>query len=326
MFNLKTDCEVSNETLKNLRNVKNEDLGLNLKLVQEAVKQSNSYSYDVDFFGNSTFNRVFKIKEYEYGLPAVIKFDIGLIENADQSLHLQQWANHLAVSEGVLTPKILLTDTSHTVCPFDFQIMEYIDGQTLYELRTDEKLVCKILEQVSEELQKLHSIRGSKFGLLSDQKKYWSWYILDQYDNNVIYLSDNKIIDTNTVDRMYKYTQDSEYRTLPYSSLLHGDLSYNNIIVKNGELAGIIDWEDALFGDPIFDLANLATFHPGNRHKYFIDSYHGKPDNFEKLFWSYYLRIAVSKTVSRHRFGIMENSELADARIDLALEKLKSYE
>ena len=37
--------------------------------------------------------------------------------------------------------------------------------------------------------------------------------------------------------------------------LLHGDYWPGNIILSNDDTAAIIDWEDALFGDPFNDLA-----------------------------------------------------------------------
>ena len=38
--------------------------------------------------------------------------------------------------------------------------------------------------------------------------------------------------------------------------LLHGDFWPGNILWKDGQLVGIIDWEDAALGDPLADVAN----------------------------------------------------------------------
>lgn len=40
------------------------------------------------------------------------------------------------------------------------------------------------------------------------------------------------------------------------SSLLHGDFWPGNLLWRNGELAAVIDWEDARTGDPLSDLGN----------------------------------------------------------------------
>jgi aminoglycoside phosphotransferase (APT) family kinase protein len=39
-------------------------------------------------------------------------------------------------------------------------------------------------------------------------------------------------------------------------AVLHGDYWPGNVLWRDGVLVGVIDWEDALFGDPLADLAN----------------------------------------------------------------------
>jgi fructosamine-3-kinase len=111
-----------------------------------------------------------------------------------------------------------------------------------------------------------------------------------------------------------------------YPALLHGDLSDRNVFVDStGGVTAILDWEDALIGDPIFDIAYWATFinHPENTHPYFIDTYYKhyeKPHDFAYRFWVYYLRISLSKLVQLHRYKV-PNLTKAINRIELALTK-----
>jgi len=41
-------------------------------------------------------------------------------------------------------------------------------------------------------------------------------------------------------------------------SLCHGDLKAAHILVDAGRLAGVIDWGDAVVGDPLWDIARFA--------------------------------------------------------------------
>ena len=40
------------------------------------------------------------------------------------------------------------------------------------------------------------------------------------------------------------------------SVLLHGDFWPGNILWRDGQIVGVIDWEDAALGDPLADIAN----------------------------------------------------------------------
>jgi aminoglycoside phosphotransferase (APT) family kinase protein len=44
-------------------------------------------------------------------------------------------------------------------------------------------------------------------------------------------------------------------RQLNQSAVLHGDYWPGNVLWREGRLVGVVDWEDALFGDPLADLA-----------------------------------------------------------------------
>jgi len=90
------------------------------------------------------------------------------------------------------------------------------------------------------------------------------------------------------------------------SCWLHGDLGSHNIFTNGKEITALIDWEDTVAGDPVFDIALWATFQPERRHSTFLEGYRSVrslPDDFEIRFWLYFLRIAISKTVHRYRFN-----------------------
>ncbi len=91
--------------------------------------------------------------------------------------------------------------------------------------------------------------------------------------------------------------------------LLHGDLGNHNIFTDGSAITAVIDWEDSLTGDPVFDIASWATFHPDRRHDAFLDGYRevrALPDDFQLRFWLYYLRIALAKTVLRKRLRLTD--------------------
>jgi aminoglycoside phosphotransferase (APT) family kinase protein len=47
------------------------------------------------------------------------------------------------------------------------------------------------------------------------------------------------------------------------SALIHGDYRLDNCILKNAEVAAVLDWEMATLGDPLADLAMFAMYYGG---------------------------------------------------------------
>jgi len=48
-------------------------------------------------------------------------------------------------------------------------------------------------------------------------------------------------------------------------ALIHNDYQFENVIVDGGRVTGVIDWANALYGDPLYDVAWLGwiSIHPG---------------------------------------------------------------
>lgn len=44
--------------------------------------------------------------------------------------------------------------------------------------------------------------------------------------------------------------------------LVHGDFGSNNVLVTDGVITGLIDWSEAMIGDPRYDLANILFWRP----------------------------------------------------------------
>lgn len=106
--------------------------------------------------------------------------------------------------------------------------------------------------------------------------------------------------------------------------LLHGDCGPHNAIVSPDGGIGMFDWEDAVLGDPLFEVALWATFNPPRRWKWFFQGYFEAAWEPNFLFWAYFLRISLAKTVVRIRFGYHDvpGREPAHERIHRALHAL----
>jgi aminoglycoside phosphotransferase (APT) family kinase protein len=46
-------------------------------------------------------------------------------------------------------------------------------------------------------------------------------------------------------------------------TIVHWDFTPDNVLVRDGRVSGVIDWEGVRAGDPAFDLVTLAFYAPG---------------------------------------------------------------
>jgi hygromycin-B 4-O-kinase len=55
--------------------------------------------------------------------------------------------------------------------------------------------------------------------------------------------------------------------------LVHGGFGYGNVLVRGGEVSAVIDWQDARYGDPVFDLAYMLFWRPEDLARAFLEEY-----------------------------------------------------
>lgn len=330
MFWERSDSLLSNDQIRGLK-----DTELSSKSALDYIwpfLEKSGWAYaEISREINGTFNRVFQIRDLSIESKYGVRFNLHPHPNL-QSIHLEQWINNEAIARGFPTPQIIHVDTSRTNSKYPFQIVEWSNSISLRA--ANEELTRKALSQLGYKLRDLHKVQiGEKYGRVNIGLSYnWDDFWTSEFESHVDYLTNNKILNEEEAYNLLFISKDfidqNFYTGEP--CLLHGDLSYDNVLINDSGFTTVIDWEDAVLGDPIFELAGLATFHPIERHKYFIDSYYEgieKPLDFEHRFWLYYLRIALAKAVHRHRFDykteVKPGWQSPNDRINLAFEKLK---
>lgn len=190
-----------------------------------------------------------------------------------------------------------------------FQIMRRARGQPLSALSLEEKR--PVWAELAVMLRRLHEIRGKGAGLvvghpLIGAYSRWETYITHLAGEHVLYCLAHQLIDAEEASAILGEVADW---TPPETadSLLHNDLNDQNVFALDGRLSDIIDWEDALIGDPIFDLASWATFTAHHDEvKAFVDAYYGdtaRPEDGDWRLSFYCMRISLSRLVQLHRYG-----------------------
>lgn len=149
-------------------------------------------------------------------------------------------------------------------------VTEKISFPLLEDVPDPEK--SRYLPHMLEELQKIHTIRSAWAGALdgTDRGRTWQELLLAKYSGWHPFFPWPEIarrpgVDGELVRGCVEGMRDRLGRAaLPREDyrLLHTDFNQRNLFVdpKAGRLASIIDWSEAMFGDPLYDFARVRLF------------------------------------------------------------------
>lgn len=232
-------------------------------------------------------------------------------------------------------------DTTRQRLPFDVAVLPRVTGTPLTALDADDAAIAPALAALARCLRTLHARTGSGHGpvdvrpwVLHGERRPaglwtaadgWHGWLTCRLPEHLQQLTEAGLIDAASAARSLAWLADPAWTDgAPTGCLLHGDPGNHNAFVGvDGEVT-LIDWEDALLGDPQYDLAAWAGFHPERRWAAFFEAYAGQPWTPGARFWRYYLRMAIARSVHRLRFGIADRPGRppAAARITRALQAL----
>lgn len=266
-----------------------------------------------------TFHRLWRIR----GKPFVVR------ANA-----LFDWFRDYPLLIRAMIDKPRAMDLSRSDCRSDLMIEQEARGVSLRTYDDDETKLLPLLRDLGRTLAKVHRRKVERFGLFDVTKDgligshpMWDEYLWTKLEAHV-----SKCVEIDAIT-------DAEAKRILWifdgcrgifkdskPSLLHGDPGSHNVFANEEDIT-LIDWEDALAGDPVYEIAFWATFHPERRHAAFLNGYcevGELPPDFERRFWLYYVRVALAKTVLRHRLGLKDRPgrEPAALRIRNGLKRL----
>lgn len=147
-------------------------------------------------------------------------------------------------------------------------ILEKVEYPLLETVSVNE--MAKYIPSMVKNLKKLHEIKSDKPGLLTEQGSTRTWKemmlsIFNGGDFDWQEVASREGVDGQLIlDSVEKIITKINTTDLPETlfSFLHTDFNQRNLFVDpNGsEITGIIDWEEAMFGDPLYDLARVRMY------------------------------------------------------------------
>lgn len=149
-----------------------------------------------------------------------------------------------ARSVGIPVPTIL----THVSTDPAYLISEAVPGNPADASATE------AIRAAGRHLRGLHGITGPAYGIVAE-RLHPTWP--DFLRTSIAHL--DEIVPADLADRLRAHVPHA-IAQLPVTrpALLHGDLHPRHLYTEGATLTGIIDWSDATYGDPLYDLARFS--------------------------------------------------------------------
>lgn len=204
----------------------------------------------------------------------------------------EEKAIQLATQKGVPCPKVLLVENlEHEGEKLTFCVEERIKGEPLLDIRDSlsKDAMKKYIFEAGVILSNIHSVRVDGFGNFDKNTPYnkWSEYILEPLRkiDRIKEVAKDVGIEEKLITNVASALKDNvEIFDNTTPQLLHGDFSIKHLLVKNNKIVGIVDFENAKGGDPVFDLAWFDYFYGEDIPREWIRKGYSNKKIFDKDF------------------------------------------
>ncbi len=225
---------------------------------------------------------------------------------------------------GVPVNKVIYVDVSRNIFPFDFHIQEVMAGADIEDhFAGTKEQYDRISFTLGTYIATFDQLSFDKFGLFDEHealneklvgtKPSFFDYIITRLDEDLKFIRENAVITTKQVEDIRKsFDTYKPVIDIPKGTLVHHDLADHNIMHVDGTITGIFDWDRAIIGDPVLDLASCPTWkthYP--REEILIEGYksiRSLPDHFTEKMYIYRLRTMLWKMVFAIRNGILNDA------------------
>lgn len=184
----------------------------------------------------------------------IMSYEINIMKTEVDMLGL------VKASTDVPVPEIYYYDGSRQIIDSDYYFMEYIKGIPLNIVKKD--LSIEVQDEIERQLgsynRRINDISGDYFGYPgSEELQDKSWQVVFVKMVEAV-LQDGERQDVD-LGISYEDVRLTLHRMSPFlkevikPQLIHWDLWYGNVFVEKGRITGIIDFERALWGDPLME-------------------------------------------------------------------------
>lgn len=270
----------------------------------------------------STSHVIYIVSVRERQRPVVIRANIGWGDEPERYMLVEKCITDRAAVCGIPVNRILYVDIKREIYPFDYQIQDMLEGKDIessfHGTRAEYDQLSFDLGAYVGKWGELEfdgfgrfDLEAAKRGELSGTKQSMYEYMIVRLDEDIRYLADAQVITVLQGDAIRKlFEVHKPVMNVKKGTLVQYDLADHNVMFDGGKtITGIFDWEAAVTGDPVLDLASAPTwktFFP--REEKMIEGYRSVrdlPNFFREKMAIYRLRTMLWKMVYAIRAGIL---------------------
>jgi len=206
-------------------------------------------------FDRNNLGAVTKVDEHPIGFNNKIifvnnKYVLKIVTNAKiedkvrkEGLLLEIFRNKLPIAN------IIVSDFSKTVIPYSYLLVTRIEGINLYQVwaQLSDNERETIVREIIECLRILNNTDISSFVNSGLFRTYTSWanFRNQEFTNSIAILEERNILDAQTLSLAIKFWESNMHLLhASYDVLTFWDIHFDNFLVQNSRLVGMLDLED----------------------------------------------------------------------------------
>ncbi len=222
----------------------------------------------------------------------------------------------LAAAAGVPVPALAAVEVTGAV---RWQLWSWAEGRNLAELDREGLLDRNaVARQLGGILRRLHRVELAGFGFVDTQhlaaagevrglNPRYRDYFHTRLDDQLAGLVRTELIDIAFAAAIKRcFERHAALLELPGGRLVHRDPAWWNLLGGPADIIALIDWDDAVSGDPADDFGLLCCFHDGAIVEAALAGYGPVEESFRPRMRLHYLRNMIWKALLRQNMGYFE--------------------
>ncbi len=185
---------------------------------------------------------------------------------------LEAWACQHARELGAPVPRVFAVDLARETYPRDFILLEDVTGDPLPHAGLSAASRERLGREAGQALRRVHEIGVPGFGLLDESTYLRTAHVQGRYDTWDARLREalDSVLPALVTAGLLSGAGAERAETVaaahvdlfdigPVGHLLHGSFEPSRVLVRDGELAALVDFGDRQSGDPAWDLGSFLV-------------------------------------------------------------------